>query len=68
MTTEERHYIQRLFAESIPAIAREVVAELKRVESITLDAQYAASMDLDELKRRNHQKLMESRPKRRASK
>lgn len=54
--------------DDIAAIAREVVAEMKRVESITLDAQYMASLDFDEQKRRDHQKLMESRPKRRARK
>jgi len=29
MTTEERHYIQQLFRESIPAIAKAVAEELK---------------------------------------
>lgn len=48
----------------INAIAREVVAEMKRVESITLDAQYMASLDFEEQKRLDHQKLMDSRKKR----
>lgn len=48
----------------INAIAREVVAEMKRVESITLDAQYMASLSFEEQKRLGHQKLMDSRKKR----
>jgi len=43
----------------INAIADAVCDRLQRAESIKLDAQYAASLDLDELKRRNHQKMIE---------
>lgn len=54
--------------DDITAIAREVVSELQRAESIKMDAQYAASLDLDELKRRNHQKMIEENRRRRAVK
>jgi hypothetical protein len=43
----------------INAIADAVCDRLQRAESIKLDAKYAASLDLDELKRRNHQKMIE---------
>jgi hypothetical protein len=53
--------------DDISALAVAIVDEQERRNAIRLDAQYAASLDLDELKRRNHQKLMATR-KRRASK
>jgi len=54
--------------EDIEAIAIAIVDEQERRNAIRLDAQYAASLDWDELKRRNHQILMATRPKRKAGK
>lgn len=54
--------------DDINAIADAVYDRLQRAESIKLDAQYIASLSFDEQKRIDHQKLMDSRPKRRASK
>ncbi len=54
--------------DDINAIADAVYDRLQRAESIKLDAQYAASLDLDELKRRNHQKMIEENRRRRARK
>ena len=54
--------------DDITAIADAVYDRLQRAESIRLDAQYAASLDLDELKRRNHQKMIEENRRRRSIK
>lgn len=45
----------------IKALAVAIVDEQERRDSIRKDAQYMASLDLEELKRRNHQKLMATR-------
>lgn len=47
----------------VKPLAAEMVAMQRRQESIRHDADFDASMDLEELKRRQHQLLMESRPK-----
>lgn len=50
--------------DDINAIADAVVIRLQIAESIKKDAQYAASLDLDELKRRGHEKLIATRKRR----
>jgi hypothetical protein len=47
--------------DDINAIADAVFDRLHRAESQRKDAEYMASLDLEELKRRNHRKLIESR-------
>jgi|GEM_PF-5264048 hypothetical protein len=47
--------------EDIEAIADAVFARIHRAESIRRDAEFEVSLGFEEMKRRGHQKLMESR-------